>query len=401
MPTNKRFTCPYCGKKYTRDNLVTHFEKVHDKDLPDGFTPLRMAFHVVNRKGIEYRRPCRICKLPTDWDENKGRYNFLCNKKSCHDAWVEQMKNTMGDKMGSNRPTATPEGLDKMLKSRKISGEYKFRDGGIKTYTGSYERKALEFMDKVLERKSEDIETPGPILEYTMDGSLHYYIPDIYYIPYNLIIEVKDGGNNPNGKTMIETRKRQMAKEKYIIEKTDYNYLRLTNNDFSQLLDVFADLKMHLVEDDSDRVIHVNEDATTIGAIPMNGVSDDGVTIVNYMKNNVFSEPDYAISKDFRLHNLIIRDHNSGKLVKADESFLFNTKYSVYSVKCDKDKLYESLLENMDKEVSDDFIYESVFGHKEFTFDQITFEESATPIKDIYQLMEENTKRIEKEIKGE
>ena len=44
-----------------------------------------------------------------------------------------------------------------MLAGRKISGKYKFRDGTLKDYCGSYELTALEFMDKVLEIKSSDI----------------------------------------------------------------------------------------------------------------------------------------------------------------------------------------------------------------------------------------------------
>ena len=42
------------------------------------------------------------------------------------------------------------EGLKKMLENRKISGVYTFKDGEKKKYCGSYELKALEFMDKVL-----------------------------------------------------------------------------------------------------------------------------------------------------------------------------------------------------------------------------------------------------------
>jgi hypothetical protein len=51
---------------------------------------------------------------------------------------------------GVKRISSTTEGQVKMLANRKISGEYKFQDGGKRTYTGSYEKKCLEFMDKVL-----------------------------------------------------------------------------------------------------------------------------------------------------------------------------------------------------------------------------------------------------------
>ena len=46
---------------------------------------------------------------------------------------------------------------DKMLANRKISGKYKWSDGTYKTYVGSYEKKFLEFADKVMNIDSKDI----------------------------------------------------------------------------------------------------------------------------------------------------------------------------------------------------------------------------------------------------
>jgi hypothetical protein len=250
MPTNKYFKCPFCDKRLDRKSLVNHISSKHIDELPEEFTPLRATFHAANRKSLDYRPPCRICKNPTEWDEKKGRYNQLCGKQSCHDAYVLKMKRDMGDRIGINRQTATAEGLEKMLAGRRISGKYKFHDGKEFTYTGSYELKALEFMDKVLHCKSEDIMMPGPALKYELDGKQHIYITDMYYIPYDLIIEIKDGGDKPNtNPAFAETRRKVIAKEKFIIEKTDYNYIRLTNNDFSQLLNVFADLKLAFNDD--------------------------------------------------------------------------------------------------------------------------------------------------------
>ena len=260
MASNKKYKCLWCEKRDYRDKLVQHVDSVHKEMIPEGFTPLQVVFHIVNKHPLSWKKPCRVCGNPCDWDEKKGRYNLLCNKKECHDAWAKKMDKDMGDKKGSNRQTATEEGLKKMLAGRKLSGKYKWSDGTEFTYVGSFEKATLEFMDKVMEVKSEDIMCPGPVLEYMLDGVKHLYITDIYYIPYNLIIEVKDGGNNPNtNPEMYESRKKKLAKEKYVIEETNYNYIRLTNKDFSQLLAVFADLKMNLVDNAGNRVIHINE----------------------------------------------------------------------------------------------------------------------------------------------
>ena len=115
-------------------------------------------------------------------------------------------------------------------------------------------------MDKILHLNSEDILAPGVVLEYEYNGKKHLYISDFYYVPYNLIIEVKDGGDNPNRKDMIEYRNKTTAKEKYIINHTNYNYLRLTDNNLSQLLTVFFELKMKYLDGtNTERVIHINE----------------------------------------------------------------------------------------------------------------------------------------------
>jgi len=77
---NVRYKCPFCNKdkSYTREDLVQHVGDKHELDLPEGFTPLRFVFHYVNRKPLEYHGICTECKRPTEWDENKGRYNRQC-----------------------------------------------------------------------------------------------------------------------------------------------------------------------------------------------------------------------------------------------------------------------------------------------------------------------------------
>lgn len=386
MSTQRKILCPYCGKRYERKSFAYHISEKHEDQIPENFTALQLAYHIINKRPLEYKRKCRICNNPTSWDENKGRYNFLCDNPECKKKWIQKMKDTMGDKMGSNRPTSTKEGLEKMLAARKISGQYKWSDGTILTYTGSYELETLKFMDKVLNVRSEDIEIPGPVLEYKFDNAMHLYITDIYYRPYNLIIEVKDGGANPNtnGSYAI-TRAKQMAKEKFVIDKTDYNYIRLTDKDFSQLLSVFADLKMHLVENDSSRVIHVNENMAIAAANPIIGFNPSkDVIIVNYLKHNTFANSaDYAITDNPKFDTVFAREN--GVLVKTDKSILEDSFYTPFIVKDCKDIVEEGLYNNLNKEIDKNYLYELAFGHPCISKDQILFEQNAIEYKDFYQ----------------
>src|SRR5574344_149700 len=104
MSSNKTYPCLYCGKRYNRDKMPAHIESKHLSELPEGFTPLQATYHIVNNRPLSWHRACRVCGIPTTWDENKGRYNMLCDKKSCHDTWAKKMKDEMGTAMGSNRP---------------------------------------------------------------------------------------------------------------------------------------------------------------------------------------------------------------------------------------------------------------------------------------------------------
>ena len=108
---------------------------------------------------------------------------------------------------------------------------------------------------------SKDIQMPGPILEYDFRGEKHSWITDIYYIPANLIIEVKDGGDNPNNRSMPEYRAKQVAKEQMVTELGTFNYLRLTNNNFAQLLEVLAEIKYENMDQSEAPkiVLNINE----------------------------------------------------------------------------------------------------------------------------------------------
>ena len=155
----------------------------------------------------------------------------------------------------------------KMLAGRRISGKYQFEDGTIFTYTGEYEHKLLEFLDKVMGFNGDDIVTPGPMFKYTYKGEEHTWITDVLIVPYNLVIDVKDGGSNPNKRSMPEYRAKQDAKEKMITDLGTYSYLRLTNNQFEQLIEVLYQLKISMIDDNDenrDVVISINEMAHTI-----------------------------------------------------------------------------------------------------------------------------------------
>ena len=189
---------------------------------------------------------------------------------------------------------------------------------------------------------------------------------------------------------MYENRKKKIAKEKYVVEKTNYNYIRLTNKDFSQLMAVFADLKLSLNEYDKKRVIHINENNTLnetmagslAGALPPMSASDSGVYVINHLKNTAFSPSTNLAVSDTPKFDTIYTIVD-GYLRKKDKKYLKECKYSTYFVDNCKESVKEYCKSHLDAPASNDELYYSIFGHDCIYENQITFEDAAIEYEDI------------------
>lgn len=384
----KKYKCPYCEGRFTRAKLHIHIQEKHEDLIPEGYTALRVAFNTINNKTEGH---CIMCGNVTDWNEDKGRYERLCNDPKCHEEYKKMVAERTKKKYGTERLQTDPEYAEyvqrKALAGRKMHGEYTFADGGKIEYFGSYERKFLQFMDQVMHCESEDILAPAPSIKYQYEGKTHLYIPDFYYIPYNLIIEIKDGGSNPNnhphrtGEDELKLR----AKEEAIRQLNEFSYVRVVNNDFSQVLSIMAVLKYNMAHRYKDPVIKVNEsmllEANPVKVESMSGAigsaipltpnpipyecDKDNYYIIQHMQNNVFN---YSITKDpvqYTMYSVDPEEHGFYKVFKTDKSKI-SKKYTTFKIK-DKQtarELYDELAmcEAYGKsffagEVSRDYIY--------------------------------------------
>lgn len=259
MATERRIACPLCRRKDFKDKLIRHIEKDHEDIIGD-----ISAEQFLYDKTHPGSGKCIVCGNKTDWNEKTGKYHRVCSNPRCKEELRAKFKKNMIRVHGKVSLLDDAAHQAKMLAHRSISGTYIYSDGTKFTYTGSYEHKAIEFMDKVLNCNSKDIIMPGPVIDYTDQyGNSRQWITDIYYVPYNLIIEVKDGGDNPNNRQMDEYRAKQVSKENELIKLGEYNYLRLTDNKFVQLMEVLALLKDQEINDPTttNKVIRINESA--------------------------------------------------------------------------------------------------------------------------------------------
>ena len=178
--------------------------------------------------------------------------------------------------------------------------------------------------------------TPGPTIYYEYEGEEHTWITYAIYLPYKLVFDIKDGGNNKNNREMPEYRAKQLMKEKFITDQGEYNYIRLTNNEFVQLLTMFAELKESYSNDDEPKTISRIHEHTGPGAIGgmAPGVVPDAmmpsVFVTRYTDKDTM-ETGFALSNDITSEYMVTRDKESGKLKrKKSKELLYNTESKIY-----------------------------------------------------------------------
>ena len=181
---------------------------------------------------------CVICKKPTSWNEEKGRYNRFCSD-DCVKKYVEIRNKRMLDKYGTTNLASIPEfQKDKLMANRSIAKTYTFKDGGQKIVLSNIEYGILEYLDNK-GYTSEEVEAPASVvIPYKFEGKNLNHIPDIFVKPLNLIISGKDGLDNPNmSPHFIKDRKKNIAIFKEILDNWNFNYVQVEGEKEVKALD--------------------------------------------------------------------------------------------------------------------------------------------------------------------
>lgn len=187
--------CPIC-KKILVDikALGSHIEKKHSDELPKDWSGVKYNFYLTHGR-VEGK--CHVCKKPTKFNEVTGKPEFFCGNPKCKDAFVKNFENNMIRVHGKARLLDDPEYQEKkMLANRGIAKKYKWSDGSYKTCIGSFEYEFAQFLDVFMNFPSNDVMFPAPmIIKYMYEDKERFYIPDVYIGSLNLIVEIKDGGD--------------------------------------------------------------------------------------------------------------------------------------------------------------------------------------------------------------
>ena len=136
---------------------------------------------------------------------------------------------------------------------------YKFSDGGEVGYSSSYEQDFLRFCDEEMGFTSLEVMQAEMTFKtvYMVDGKKYnaFHIPDFYIPMYNLIIQIKDGGDNPNMNSHVQSvgRARQRAADLAIIKDGHYNYIKIVNKVYDDFINMIQVLKDRDVENNTDQ----------------------------------------------------------------------------------------------------------------------------------------------------
>ncbi len=255
------FKCPDCHMKYDKlVLLIEHVEDFHKNLIPKTNTTKQYVF---NRKYKKTRGSCVMDKKETKWDESKGKYERYCSEKCREDARKKFQENAKR-KLGTDNPASTPEHQLKTIAGRSYSGEYTFEDGGKVGYSSSYEKHFLEFIDTEMNMKSSEVEQCTIVFYYYLEGVKKFHIPDFFLPGYNVLIQNKDGGDNPNNNSYVQGigRIRQKLADAAIVADGNYNYVKIVNKEYDNFINIIK------VLDDRRLSSNTNDDNDVIICIP-------------------------------------------------------------------------------------------------------------------------------------
>ena len=251
------YKCKICGKKYTElTALYNHIESKHNEMIPKDMSVQQYYYYMKTGK---MNGNCVMCKQPTGWNYNTGKYNRFCGNPKCKEEYVKIMKGRMVAKYGKTHLLNDPEKQREMLAHRSISGTYNWSDGKHEsTYTGSYELDFLKTLDNFFDWDPEDISMPSPhTYTYKYEGEDRFYIPDVFIHSLDLEIEIKDGGDNPNNHHKIQEvdKEKERLKDEVMCSQKAFHYIKITNKNYENFFRFLKEIKKEFEKHEDEKKI--------------------------------------------------------------------------------------------------------------------------------------------------
>ena len=247
---------------------MLHIEKRHPQELADSQLNAEQILYKSTHGTIHGKCMCG-CGRDTEWNYKTGKPYKVSPDPSCKKR-IADIANARNMKVyGKEKVINDPDMQRKMLEARKISSSYTFHDGGKVKYTGALEKNFLQFCDKILELESRMVLDNPEVFHYydSKENRDRFYIPDYYLPDYNLIIEIKPGGDHPNANPAYieETRYKEFLKDEAMRKQTKFNYLKIVDKQYGAFVETLFAIVHGVAPDDSDwngSVRYLKESAT-------------------------------------------------------------------------------------------------------------------------------------------
>ena len=249
--------CYYCRKYFAhKKDVVTHIEKVHSDELMrDGLDAAQAHYLSTHASLTDTKCQCG-CGRSTEWNPKTGKPYKVSSDPHCRERLRKIAQANLMKARGVDQHTLMSDmnHQREMQKNRKIAGKYTFTsDGGAIEYMGQLELNWLKFCDTILDLPSRCIQDSPQNFTYydPKTQTTRTYMPDFYLPDYNLIVEIKDGGNHPNGNPKFneETKYKVALKDEAMKNQTDFNYIRISGTNYGPFLETLYQI-VHEQNDD-------------------------------------------------------------------------------------------------------------------------------------------------------
>ena len=239
-------SCPYCHKYFSaKQTALDHIEKFHSVDLDRDGMDAAQSLYFSTHGSTSGTCICG-CGKPTGWNYRTGKPYKVSNDPKCRERLRKAALENHVRVYGKETLLNDMEHQKEMEKRRHTAGEYKFSDGGTVPYLSKPEKNFLMFCDTVLELESRMVQESPKTFTYhdPKTNTDRQYIPDYYLPDYNLIVEIKDGGNhaNTNPAFIKETKYKVALKDAVMASQTEFNYIKIVNQTYGPFVEVLYNI---------------------------------------------------------------------------------------------------------------------------------------------------------------
>jgi hypothetical protein len=209
----RRKSCPFCNNVYDdKQKFCHHIVNRHNDQIPEECKDgLEYAYSLL--VGKEMGRLCTQChNNPVHFNDETLKYERLCSRPECKEAYVRMMKDRMKNVYGKEHLLNDADMQRKMIHNHANAKDYVWDEQHKFRVIGTYE---VDFLDhlKSLDWSPNDIIAPSPNNYWYKwsDGTTHLYIPDFYIPSLSLEVEIKQGGYNDS--FMVHNREIEHKKD--------------------------------------------------------------------------------------------------------------------------------------------------------------------------------------------